>query len=324
MKTNKEEKPESLLSESENAELALINRYTRKPLDKKDVYVFSVNLCDNDVDRDFECFSLSALNGLAVLFEGKTGIFDHNAKSTLQTSRIFKTWVETDKSRKTPFGEFYSVLKARAYMVRTKENESLIEEIEGGIKKEVSVSCSVAKALCSVCGADMRQHECEHTRGKTYSGSLCFAVLKEPYDAYEWSFVAVPAQRAAGVTKNFEKERETTDNIIEIIKSADSSLELSAFQVEKLKGYISSLEQSAQDAKLYRKSLLNEIERNVHIIMPNVDSKTFAKGCERMSVCELQAFSKGLKSQVGKLFPPEPQLKSVNTKNTADNTAYKI
>ena len=68
MKTNKEEKPEALLSESENAELALINRYTRKPLAKEDVYVFSVNLCDNDVDRDFECFSLSALNGLAVLF----------------------------------------------------------------------------------------------------------------------------------------------------------------------------------------------------------------------------------------------------------------
>ena len=130
MKTNKEEKPESLLSESENAELALINRYTRKPLAKEDVYVFSVNLCDNDVDRDFECFSLSALNRLAVLFEGKTGIFDHNAKSTLQTARIFKAWVETDKSRKTPLGEFYSVLKARAYMVRTKENESLIEEIQ--------------------------------------------------------------------------------------------------------------------------------------------------------------------------------------------------
>ena len=192
-------------NQNKEAELDLINRYTRKKLSEKDVYVFSVSLCDNDVDRDFECFSLSALNGLAALFEGKTGIFDHNAKSTLQTARIFKTWVETDKSRKTPLGEFYSVLKARAYMVRTKENESLIEEIEGGIKKEVSVSCAVEKAHCSVCGADMRKHGCEHMRGKTYSGSLCFAVLKEPTDAYEWSFVAVPAQRAAGVTRKYPR-----------------------------------------------------------------------------------------------------------------------
>ncbi len=309
---------------SENPELALINRYARKKLLEKEVYIFSVNLCDNDVDRDFECFSLSALNGLAVLFEGKTGIFDHNAKSTLQTARIFKAWVETDKSRKTALGEYYSVLKARAYMVRTKENASLIEEIEGGIKKEVSVSCSVSSALCSVCGADMRQHECEHKRGKTYSGSLCFAVLNEPTDAYEWSFVAVPAQRSAGVTKSFEKERKTTDNIIDILKSANSSLELSAFQVEKLKGYISSLEKSAEDAKFFRNSLICDIERDVHIIMPGVDAKTFAKGCERMSVYELQAFSKGLKGQVGKLFPPEPQLKSVPGKKEADFTAYRI
>lgn len=311
-------------NQNKEAELDLINRYTRKELSEKDVYVFSVSLCDNNVDRDFECFSLSALNGLAALFEGKTGIFDHNAKSTLQTARIFKTWVETDKSRKTPLGEFYGVLKARAYMVRTKENESLIEEIEGGIKKEVSVSCAVEKALCSVCGADMRKHGCEHMRGKTYSGSLCFAVLKEPTDAYEWSFVAVPAQRAAGVTKNFEKERISTENVIEILKSADSSLELSQNQVEKLKGYIALLEKGAEDAKIYRKSLLNEIEKNVHIVMPNVDAKIFAKGCERMNVSELQSFSKGLKDQVGKLFPAEPQLKSVNNGKTADNTAFRI
>ena len=104
MKTNKEEKPEALLSESENAELALINRYTRKPLAKEDVYVFSVNLCDNDVDRDFECFSLSALNGLAVLFEGKTGIFDHNPTAKNQTARIFACAVEAVDGRKTATG----------------------------------------------------------------------------------------------------------------------------------------------------------------------------------------------------------------------------
>lgn len=323
MKPN-EEKTENGSSKSMSAELELINRYTRKPLTEKDVYVFSVNLCDNDVDRDFECFSFSALGKLAALFEGKTGIFDHNAKSALQTARIFKTWVETDKARTTPLGEAYSVLKARAYMVRTKENESLIEEIEGGIKKEVSVSCSVAKASCSLCGADMRQHECEHMRGKTYSGSLCFAVLEEPTDAYEWSFVAVPAQRAAGVTKNFKKERNATENIIEILKSSNKSLELSAVEVEKLRGYISVLEKSAEEARIYRKSLLDEIERNVRIVMPNVNAKTFAKGCEGMDVSELQAFSKGLKQQVGMLFPAEPQLKSKNEKKEADNTAYRI
>ena len=319
-----ETKTDNTNSAVSKEELALINGYTRKELSEKDVYVFSINLCDNEVDRDFECFSLSALGELAVLFEGKTGIFDHNAKSSLQTARIFKAWVETDKAKKTTRGENYSVLKARAYMMRTKENESLIEEIEGGIKKEVSVSCSVNEAACSICGADMRRGKCEHIRGKTYSGSLCFAVLKNATDAYEWSFVAVPAQKAAGVTKSFIKEEHNTENTIDIIKSADSSLTLSGEQVKMLKTYLDSLEKSAEDSKLYRKDLLFEIEKYAHIVMPNINQKTFAKGFECMSIGELKELSKGLREQAGKVFPLEPQLKPFTEKKKTDNTAFKI
>lgn len=55
-------------------ELELINRYSRKELSPEEVYIFSVTLCDNEVDRDLERFSKSALYALAPLFEGKTGI----------------------------------------------------------------------------------------------------------------------------------------------------------------------------------------------------------------------------------------------------------
>ena len=321
-KTKNEKNESTSLPDSD--ELALINRYSRKELSENDVYVFSVNLCDNEVDRDFECFSLSALTELAVLFEGKTGIFDHNAKSALQTARIFKAWVETDKTKKTANGENYSVLKARAYMMRTKENESLIDEIEGGIKKEVSVSCSVETAACSICGADMKSRKCEHIRGKSYSGSLCFAVLKNATDAYEWSFVAVPAQRAAGVTKSFTKEETDTDNTIEILKSANSSLTLSFEQVKALKEYLNLLEKSADDCKTYRADLLGEIEKFAHIVMPNINQKTFAKGFESMNIAELKELSKGLREQAGKIFPLEPQLKPFGEKKQADNAAFKI
>lgn len=320
MKTEKE----NTASPVNEGELALINGYSRKKLSGNDVYVFSVNLCDNEVDRDFDCFSLSALNELAVLFEGKTGIFDHNAKSSLQTARIFKAWVETDKTKKTTLGENYSVLKARAYMIRTKENESLIEEIEGGIKKEVSVSCSLSKAVCSICGEDMRHGKCNHIRGKSYSGSLCFSVLKEATDAYEWSFVAVPAQRAAGVTKSFKKEEISTQDTLEIIKSANSPLNLSFEQVKTLKNRIAALEKGAEDSKLYRADLLSEIEKYAHIVMPTINQKAFAKGFENMNIHELKELSKGLREQAGKIFPPEPQLKPFCEKTKTDNTAFKI
>ena len=54
-------------------ELALINTYTRRPLTAEEVYVFSVTLCDNDVDRDGERFPVESLFALEKLFVGKTG-----------------------------------------------------------------------------------------------------------------------------------------------------------------------------------------------------------------------------------------------------------
>lgn len=305
-------------------ELVAINRFSRKKLTGEEVYIFPVTLCDNEIDRDFERFSAKALHSLAPLFEGKTGVFDHNAKSTFQTARIFKTWVENSTSKKTATGESYCALKAKAYMVRTKENEALISEIEGGIKKEVSVSCAVAKAKCSVCGADMKKCGCEHLRGKSYNGKLCFAELSEPTDAYEWSFVAVPAQRAAGVTKNFEKERYCTENPIEIIKSSTGSVNLSAAQAKEIKAFIESLEVLAQDAREYRKSLMSDIGRYAHIAMPKVDCKSFVRCCESLNADELKKLSSQLKEQAAQAFPGEVQLGFTASKTQTDNKAFKI
>ncbi len=58
-------------------ELELINRFTREKLDKEDVYVFTVILCDNEIDRDNEAFSVDSLFELERLLVGKTGIITH-------------------------------------------------------------------------------------------------------------------------------------------------------------------------------------------------------------------------------------------------------
>lgn len=182
-----------------------INKFTRRKLSEDEVYVFSVILCDNDIDRDCERFSDSALDTLKERFIGKTGIFDHNATTANQTARIFDTELITDESRHTKFGKPYKYLKANAYMVRTDDNKNLIAEIDGGIKKEVSISCSAAKRICSVCGWDKNSASCSHVKGKSYNGILCHTILDDITDAYEWSFVAVPAQVNAGVTKKFSE-----------------------------------------------------------------------------------------------------------------------
>lgn len=196
--------------------LGKINQFTRRVLTEDELYVFSVILCDNDIDRDCERFSDEALETLKEKFIGRTGISDHDPSSANQTARIFDTEIITDTSRTSGSGEPYKYIKASAYMVRTDDNRTLIAEIDGGIKKEVSISCSASKRVCSVCGCDKSVSSCNHVKGKLYGGQLCHTILGSITDAYEWSFVAVPAQVNAGVTK-----RCTTSDIISEPVEAD-------------------------------------------------------------------------------------------------------
>ena len=176
-------------------DMELINSFTRRPFTEDEVYVFSVVLCDNDVDRDYERFTVEALFQMEKLFVGRTGIYDHSPKANNQTARIFDAKVEAVQGRKTSLGDDYFRLVARAYIPRCKSTEDVIVQIESGIRKEVSVGVSVSKAVCSVCSQDRNEHPCAHIKGRTYGNQVCYYELCQVSDAYEWSFVAVPAQR---------------------------------------------------------------------------------------------------------------------------------
>ena len=306
-------------------ELGLINGYTRSPLTEEDVYIFTLTLCDNEVDRDFERFSTESLVTLGELFTGKTGISDHSMRSADQRARIFRTYVEKTSGKKTTCGEDYTALKARAYMLRTEENESLIKEIEGGIKKEVSVGCSMKECICSVCGKDMKKHLCEHIRGKVYGDRVCHGILENPADAYEWSFVAVPAQRNAGVTKSFKREEKKTAMTVEKFKGLDKDTLMTAKELDFIREYISSLENLANEGKAYREHLTAEIKKYALIIMPGMNASAFVKGCEKMDISEVKDLCHCLKTQAEAHLPVSPQLGgTVKEKYNYDNSDFKI
>ena len=172
-------------------QLEAINAQAKAQLTAEQVYVFSLRLCDDQADRDHERFDTGALGTLAKLFIGKTGVLDHKWSTDKQIARIFETQVVKE--------EGISYIKAWAYIRRGGSNDEVIADIEAGIKKEVSVGCSMGMAVCSVCGSEYGT--CGHLKGEVYDGQVCCAILKEPMDAYEFSFVAVPAQREAGVLK---------------------------------------------------------------------------------------------------------------------------
>ena len=159
-------------------------------------------MCDNEIDRDFEYFTADTLKEMAELFKGKTVISDHKRMASNQVARIYDTeLVKTGEYSLS--GENYTQLVAKCYMLKNDTTADLIAAIEAGITKEVSVSCAIKSAVCSICGTDNRETYCKHWNGETYDGNVCYFALKGALDAYELSFVAVPAQPKAGVTKSY-------------------------------------------------------------------------------------------------------------------------
>lgn len=218
-------------------ELAKINKFSLKDLSKEDVYTFKLRVCDNEIDRDYEVFPLSTLEKLKDLFIGKTIIKDHSSRADNQVARIYDTELVTESGR-TKTAEPYTSLIAHCYMVKTESNKDLITEIDAGIKKEVSVGCAIGEVVCSICGTDNRKRWCEHWNGQEYEGKTCYFELKSPIDAYEVSFVAVPAQPKAGTTKNYgpKEEKDATVEVgnVETDKNNDVTEEKNILNEEDL------------------------------------------------------------------------------------------
>lgn len=78
---------DSTTAEVTDKELELINAYSRRKLTKDEVYVFGVVLCDNDIDRDNERFTVESLLNLKN-FCRQDGYFDHSPTAKNQTARI--------------------------------------------------------------------------------------------------------------------------------------------------------------------------------------------------------------------------------------------
>ncbi|MBQ3404319.1 MAG: hypothetical protein IJG63_02740 [Oscillospiraceae bacterium] len=297
-------------------DMALINAQSKKELMPDEVFSFDMLLCDNDVDRDNERFDTSSLIVLAELFQGKTGIFDHEWSAKGQKARIFRTEVVFDESHSTVDGGDYAYLKASAYMLRTPSNAELIAEIEGGIKREVSVGCAVKRAVCSICGQDMDSPACGHVKGGVYDGRTCCAILMEPVDAYEWSFVAVPAQTNAGIMKKYRR-----------ISTAGMSLDdyISAAADEGIANSYAELKHRAELGDRYMEGLRSELVKKGLLAGMGFKKAFLEKSFAKMDEEELLGFRAAFDSKMDQLYPPVCQLAGSEKKKTAfDGGEFKI
>lgn len=265
------------------AQLEAINAQAKAKLTGEQVYVFSLRLCDDAVDRDYERFDADALPSLARLFIGKTGIVDHKWSSDAQVARIFATEVVKENG--------VSYIKAWAYIRKGGHGDEVIADIEAGIKKEVSVGCAMGRCVCSICGSEYGT--CGHVKGEHYDGQLCCGILKEPMDAYEFSFVAVPAQPNAGVLKGMGIGNRT---LKELADSFGAQAEYRAMFKE------------AELGRRYKKQIQDDVVRLCLCLELGVDEPTLRAVVEKAGAEELLKLQKALDERVAESFPVTSQL----------------
>jgi len=308
-----------------------INLYTRRAYKPEEVYTFSVVLCDNEVDRDGECFTKETLEELAKLFVGKTGILDHEPTSKNQTARVFGAAVKEIPGKVTSLNEPYAQLTARAYVPRNDGTKAFIESIESGIRKEVSVGCAVKKRVCSVCGAE----SCVHVPGKTYNGKRCVRILSGAADAYEFSFVAVPAQRAAGVVKKFsprfeesekKKEVKTVYDIVKKLADGEDSVTVAKEELNMLKTELKALFDRAECGDRYRAALCERIYKLSAVAQPEFKRGLTEAITKLLGIAELEEMAAALAKAAERKMPVMPQLAAEKTEDTnaADDGAFRI
>lgn len=267
------------------AQLEAINAQAKGTLTEDQVYVFSLRLCDDRVDRDYERFDTAALPELAKMFIGKTGIADHRWSTEGQVARIFETQVVREEDA--------SFLKAWAYIRRGGNADAVIADIEAGIKKEVSIGCAMGRSVCSVCGSEYGS--CGHEKGSYYDGQLCCAILKEPMDAYEFSFVAVPAQRDAGVLKGMGTNQRSLKELA------------CAFGAQK---EYAALMKEAQLGRKYRQELEENVVKLCLSLELGAEREVLMGIVSKAAAEDLLALREALKGRMEEMYPVHCQLAS--------------
>lgn len=161
--------------------------------------------------------------------------------------------------------------------------------------------------MCSICGEE--SGTCGHQKGQEYGGKLCYAELREPTDAYEWSFVAVPAQREAGVMKRFDP-------------AGEDALEQYVKRSKKFQKTWDILQKQAELGRSYLKGLRREVVRLALVSDETLDGEVFEGIAAKLDEPELLELKKVYEARSRKLFPS--QLRAGTERKETDGDMFRV
>lgn len=159
--------------------------------------------------------------------------------------------------------------------------------------------------------------------------------IKEVTDAYEWSFVAVPAQASAGVTKSYKKYIDIKNNY-ESGKDLEENLNILDSNITKNVGqwnqseqnqildYIKSLEKYSEYGKLYHDQLVKQVVKQGFFKYSNVSSSTLENIAKKLDVSELLELKKAFFNQDENIMPQTSLSEDLNKNIDQKNQDFKI
>lgn len=220
-------------------------------IQQENIFVYPICLCDNQVDRDGECFSDVALTNICELSVGVVGIKNHDWVSENAHSRIYKADIEEENGIKSVIGYAYTLV--------TDSTLEFINNIKSGLLQEVSIGFSAT----------------------SYSDLDGVRVIDGVNDVFEWSFVAVPAQPRAGVVKEYKEDKGVKNMDLEArIKELETEVETKSLRVKELETTLTSQQERIDELE---KTIVDSALSNA---VKSVLSNFKFRGCKAEEIAE--------------------------------------
>lgn len=173
------------LPAEEDARLAdAVNRYALRPLEAGEYAVFTLDLCNNQIDRHHSRFPEDELETINALTPGRPLMERHDVRGTLPRGTFFQSRLHREDG--------YVSVRPDVYVLKTEANRDFILNIEGGVYRETSIGFSFQRPECSICGEDLRT--CAHVPGQRYTSGVCHFVMRGVQEVLEGSVVASGSQ----------------------------------------------------------------------------------------------------------------------------------
>ncbi len=189
-----------------------VNKFTLRPLDRDEFAVFTMDLCNNQIDAHYSRFPLDELESINKMVPGRPFMERHDTKGTLPRGTFFRSRLHEDAAR-----EYLSV-RPDVYILHTEDNRGLIANIEGGVYRATSIGFSFMHPECSICHKDIRT--CDHVPGRTYGEESCHYVMHDVVSVLEGSVVFSASQGTGFVAARDDEGRPTASEALRAARAA--------------------------------------------------------------------------------------------------------